>query len=179
MSLKFIFTTHPSLKTIAVNQSFASEHWGVNSHEGDVRLDFFAKPDYLAQLFFEDRLVSSLVLFIRQLDFQGKKYTFVGIGGVVTHIDYRHRGFATKLLQKSLAKVSNCDFALLATDVDKIGPLYERVGFVALDRPYLFLDKNGLKKPDPGGMIAPLSSPEAVDSILHSPTEIFVGASAF
>lgn len=180
MSTKFIFTAHPGLQKIADNQHFADENWGEHSHDGDESLDFFARPDYLAQLFFGGQLVSSLVMFVRPLDFQDKKYTFVGIGGVVTHKDYRHKGFATKLLQKSLEKMTKiCDFALLSTDIDPLGTFYCKVGFVSLGRPYYFLDKNGIKKPDLGSMIGSVSSVEAVNAILDSTDEVFVGTSAF
>ena len=180
MGTKFLFIQKPSSRDIEANQAFADQHWGEHFHKDDENLDFFAKPDYLAQLFIDGDLTSSLVIFMRELTFQEIKYSFAGIGGVVTHAKLRRRGYATRLLQESMLRLLPlCDFALLCTDIEKLSPLYSRVGFVPLGRPYFFLDKNGLKKPEIGSMIAPLSSASAVDLILHRQDEIFVGISNF
>lgn len=180
MAIETVFTHQPTQAQDELFEAFSTRHWGARFHEDDASQDFFDFPDLIAELFVDSTLVAGLVIFLRHLEYRGQTYSFAGIGGVVTHQNYRHHGYATRLLQDALREISSrCDFALLCTDIPRLGPLYGGVGFVPLGRPYYFIDKNGLKKPEPSGMIAPLSSPDVVKLILSTPDEIFVGTSNF
>ncbi len=180
MELKVLFIDKPTQAEIDSTEHFANSNWGEHSHDGDEGLDFFDKPEMIAHLLVNNSLFSSLVIFFRKLSFHDQMFSFAGIGGVVTHLNHRHQGYATHLLQETLANIKpKCDFAMLCTDIPRLGPVYTGVGFVPLGRPYYFINKIGEKKFDSGGMIAPLSSPEAVTQILNSEDEVFVGTSNF
>ena len=180
MSANILFILNPTQAQISTLNTFTDNNWGESIHEGDTTAQFFATPDSLVELFVDDVLVSGMQFFFRKLEFNEKQYRFFGIGGVVTHVEYRHRGFATQVLNKAIERFhKDFDFAMLCTDVDRLGTLYGRVGFVSLDRPYYFVDKNGIEQSETGGMIAPLSSPLAVRQILKTSDKIFVGVSNF
>ncbi len=180
MATEFIFKPNPTREEIILNDFFANTNWDKPIHPDPAHLQFFDIPDKFALLLNNNLPVSTLVIYSRFLVYQGKKYSFSGIGGVATHKQFRHQGFATELLNRTLmAMKKNYDFSLLCTDIPHLSPLYTPVGYIPLGRPYYFIDKTGKKDVELGGMIASLSSPEAVTQILSSQDEIFVGTSNF
>lgn len=164
-----------------VLDKFANEHWGEHSNDGDPELDFFDTPKYAIVAENSEDCIGELFIFPRETEFEGDKHRFIGIGGVVTHTNFRHQGIATKMLQEALrfAKSSGFEYAILCTDIERLGKLYERVGFEEMKNKYVFIDKNGIEKTEPGGMIAPLVSCEKVKTIQNSKTNFNVGISNF
>lgn len=180
MATEFIFKPKPTREEVLLNNYFADMNWDEPVHADPDHLQFFDTPDKFALLLNNGAPVSTLVIYSRSLEYQGKKYTFSGIGGVATHKQFRHKGFATELLKQTMRSMKDdYDFSLLCTNISKLSPLYEKVGFVPLVKPYYFIDKNGKKDIETGAMIAPLSSPDSVDLILSTPDEVFVGISNF
>lgn len=119
-------------------------------------------------------MIGSIGLYARSIIFLDKEILLGGIGGVCTHRNFRKRGIAKKMLEKSakLLKDKNCDIALLATDINKLGKLYESIGFVPLNRKFVVTGKSGKKYYDEGGMIAPVASMEKFNLVLNS-QEVF------
>ena len=160
---------------------FANKHWGEHSHDGSPESDFFDIPKWVVVAKEKDTVVGELYIFSRKVRFEGKSQKFIGIGGVVTHTDHRHLGIATKMLNHALrfAGSNGFEYAILCTDIEKIGKLYEGFGFKQMTNGYAFTDKNGVVKTETGGMIAPLINLSKVKIIQNSKNILNVGISNF
>ncbi len=176
------YTEKPTETDFAKYNEFAAKNWGKsNDSAEDAAKNFFDKNKSVVTAYINYELVGLCFIHFRTTNFNGKNISFAGIGGVVTHKEFRHKGIATKLLQEAIQKMQDkvVDIALLATDIPRLGKLYSIVGFVPLKNTYVFDDINDVRKPDPGGMIAPICSPEIYSEIVNSPEALFVGKSAF
>lgn len=172
---------NPTNKQIANFEKFALKNWGEHSHNGDPGLDFFDLHRIIYEKYINNRLVSGLVVFFKTLVFSDRTIHIAGIGGVVTHINFRNKGFASEVLAFALKdlKSMDLDVALLCTDIGKLGKLYGKVGFVPINKSYYFVNKLGVKKKETGGMITKLRNNNAYNFILSTKEEIFVGLSNF
>lgn len=175
-----IVSIHNREEFLALDK-FANKHWGEHSLDGDPVLDFFDTPKYAVIAKNGHDCVGELFIFPRETEFEGEEHKFIGIGGVVTHTDFRHQGIATKMLKQALKFAKSCGFeyAILCTDIERLGKLYEGVGFKKMKNIYIFTDKNGTEKIESGGMIAPLVSCQKVNIIQNSKTNFNVGISNF
>lgn len=175
-----IVSIHNREKFLALNK-FADKHWGEHSQDSDPKLDFFDTPKYAVVAKNGHDCVGELFVFPRETEFEGEKQKFIGIGGVVTHINFRHQGIATKMLKQALKFAKSCGFeyAILCTDIERLGQLYEKVGFKKMKNKYFFTDKNGTEKTEGGGMIVPLVNYKKVNIIQNSRKNLNVGISNF
>lgn len=133
---------------------FANSNWDNVSTSKNDKLDFFDTPQYVVSLYKNKTKVSLLFVFIRSVKINTTSLKMAGIGGVVTHKQYRHKGYASLLLQKTIEFLRDkVDFSLLCTDIDRLGQLYSRCGFRPLNKNYYFINKNGVTVPESGGMV--------------------------
>ena len=163
-------------------RKFADDNWGKHyDTPEEVKLCFFAKPDFVLVAYFKNIVVGLVNIYLREIAFNGKKLKIGGIGGMVAGKKFRHQGIATRLLEDciKLMKKSGAKVSFLSTDIKQLGKLYRHVGFVHLNRPYFFLDKNGVERQAEGGMISPIVSKDIYNKIFKSNEKIFVGKSDF
>lgn len=173
---------NPNKKQISDFEKFSSKNWGEHAKdESDSILDFFDLHRIVFKYYVKDTLVSGLVVFIKSIVFKTRIITFAGIGGVVTHLDYRHKGYSTKVLKYAIKylKGRKVGIAMLCTDIDRLGPLYTKVGFVPLNNNYFFENKSGDLRSEPQGMICQICSKDDFDFLLKTKEKIFVGRSNF
>lgn len=71
-----------------------------------------------------ERIVSSLILLRLGKTFDRQMY---GIGSVITPSEFRHKGYAAELLEKTMSLVEDGDVGFLYSEVSP--PFYERFGF--------------------------------------------------
>lgn len=156
-------------------------HWGEHADEESSKLDFFDLPRLMVLAEEVGEVVSGLVVLMKTVIINNKFFMVGGIGGVVTHTEYRRKGYATKVLKICLEylKKGGVDVALLCTDLDRLGEFYGAVGFERLDKPYYFLDKNDVEKSDQMGMGCFLNEGVDRELWLDKNTKIFVGRSNF
>lgn len=172
---------NPTREEIKTFECFADKNWGEHSEGGDTKLDFYDYHRMIFENYIGEVLVSGLVVFFKSTMLSKRVVQFAGIGGVVTHIDYRHQGLALETLKYSLAELKKMGIgiAMLCTEVEKLGPLYKKAGFKPLDKPYSFIDKDGKRKSEKGGMIVNLGDTKAFEYLHKTQEEIFVGLSNF
>lgn len=160
---------------------FKSENWG-QSHDTpeDHVLNFFRPNDYYVLAHAQSKLVGSIALQIRKdIKVNDTPATCGMIGGVVVHKDHRMQGIAQMMLKEAMAKFAKekVDIALLCTNIPKLSKLYSRVGFVVLNKPYYFYNRDGILSSDNDGMIASVSNREMYDLALQKNTKINIGPS--
>jgi len=76
-----------------------------------------------------------------------------------TREDMRGRGIGTLVCQAALdyLREHRCDIAFLSVETEREAhPLYERLGFKMLSKPFIYANVRGELKESEGGMIAPL-----------------------
>jgi ribosomal protein S18 acetylase RimI-like enzyme len=80
-------------------------------------------------------------------------------------------GVATALLKRAMEELNaqKCDVAYLCTDIHNpaMVKLYTGVGFVPLNKSYIYVGRSGKRYTETDGMIAPLQSNEKFDLILN------------
>ena len=182
MNIKTIIKVNPSSSELKKYQKFADGNWGEeHDPKEEIKDNFFDLPKIVILAFVKAKLVGLLNLHIRKISFGKKSIILGGVGGVVTHVNYRYKGVATKLLNKALKvlRSENAEVSLLCTDIPKLGSLYSKVGFVPLGKPYYFISKNGTEKNNESGMIAPVKSEQIFKSILTTKEKINIGLSNF
>ena len=95
----------------------------------------WAPVDWITRLFADGQLVSHVSITDRICDAGGKSVRIGGIGGVSTLPEYRGRGYATLLMQKSAAFMRQdmqVDFGLLFCGA-KMEPFYHQLGWQRID----------------------------------------------
>jgi len=182
MNLKIEVTIKLSGGKLETLNKFSDENW--DEHEVSLeeeRANFFDNDKFAVIAKIDGNMVGYLFVHERNLIFNRIPIKLAGIGGVVVHRKFRHKGIATAILTTTikLLKKEKFDIALLSTDINKLGELYKRVGFVPLGKPYSFIDIKGLRKEENGGMIANINSKEIFDEILTSNNKLNVGISNF
>lgn len=183
MDFQIQIVKKPSAKLRAGLKKFSDENWGehVDSNE-EILLNFFAPFDIAVLAKDGNKKIGLIEIFLKKNAFLGKKNIYIGgIGGVVVSAQYRHKGVATKMLLKTLEilKKERTDAAMLCTDIERLGGLYKKVGFLEIGRPYFFLDKNKVLKMEKGGMAAKTNSESILNELLNSNKKIYVGVSNF
>lgn len=172
----------PSPEKLKEMRQFADANWGPHIDTAEeIANYFFDIPSYLVEARKENKLIGVVEIYLRKMMVAGRIISFGGIGGVVTHIDFRHQGVASKLMREAMTimKRKNTDIAMLSTEIDKLGSFYGQFGFVPLNKPYYFLAKDQRKIEDRGGMIAPVSCADNFIWVLNTKEEIMAGKSNF
>jgi predicted acetyltransferase len=178
-----VFTNkNPSQLDLKKFEEFSNKNWGKHYESKEERKEiYFATPKYVVLAYTGIQLIGKLDIYIRKAYVGSSSFSVGGIGGVVTHKEFRRKKIATKILKESikLLKLDKIDVAMLTTDIPKLGGLYSKVGFVPLGKPYYFYAKNGDEKAVDSGMIAPVSSIQVFQQVLSATEKIHIGHSNF
>lgn len=160
---------------------FSDKNWGEHVHPGDIANQFFAIPTFAVIALEHEKIIGLLFVFVRDIFFEKKKYSLGGVGGVVVDKNSRGKGVATSILKLAINEMTKrkVDVSMLCTDLDRLGKLYEGVGFVRLGRNYYFVGKKGETEVETGGMIRGICSKQAFETILNSKSDLNVGVSNF
>ena len=173
---------HPSKIIFHRLQKFSDQHWGKHFQSPEeTKINFFDNPKLIIKAKIDGKLVGLVNIFIRTITFKGIKLVLGGIGGVVTHQEFRRCGVATATLRRAVIEMEKqgVDISLLCTDTDKLGSFYQKVGYQILGRPYYYFNKFGQEKPDTGGMIKAITQKVNVTEIINSSDKLSVGNSDF
>lgn len=179
MEIKVV--ANPDKEQVDIFEKFADENWGEHSHDGDSDLDFFDLHRLLFTLVDEGKTLSGLVVMFKTVLISNKAVLVGGIGGVVTDLNQRRKGYALRVLMACNDYLKNLgvDVVMLCTEIERLGNLYGKAGFEVLGKPYYYLDKNETKKQEDGGMFLLLSNKISKEGIMDKNQEIFVGRSNF
>lgn len=161
---------------------FSKENWGEHDESAtELRNNYFDTPNIVVIASLNDEIIGIQLVFLRKITYKDVEIKLAGLGGLVVHKDLRHKGIASILLKATLKNLAskNIDVAMLCTDIEVLGHLYRRVGFIPLGRSYYFFDKNGKEKLESGGMIAVVNNKSVFDLILNTQDSLVVGSSNF
>jgi len=114
-------------------------------------------------------LVGCAEVFKRQVEYAGHTVT-VGGFSPCTREGFRGQGIGTRICKAAMnyLKDQGCDIAFLSVDTEReTHPLYERLGFKMLPKPFIYANIRGELRQSDGGMIAPLCSQEVSECVLR------------
>jgi len=162
-------------------ESFKDEVRGKPAERSQEHIrNFFRPPDYIVLAHAGSKLVGMIRLDVRKEVLVGSVHTTCGmIGGVLVHPDHRMQGIAQMMLKEAMQKLyrEKMAFAMLCTDISKLGKLYKKVGFVPLNKPYYFINSDGIPTVDNEGMIASVCERETYELARRADTKINIGPS--
>ena len=103
--------------------------------------NFYADPYAVLAAIDSQKVIGAINIFKRKITFAGKKISLGGIGAVCVITEERRKGIGTLMVGMAMKhlKAQNCDIACLNVDLKKkIYGLYEKLGFVMMDREITF-----------------------------------------
>jgi len=136
----------------------------------EVEEDFISRPIARVLAYHQGELVACAPVFKREVEYEGQTI-IVGGFGPCTRKDWRGRGIGTLVCKTAMEYLrgQGCDIAFLSVDTRHAShPLYERLGFEMLSKPFIYANIRGELKKSDGGMIAPLCSQELFERVLRS-----------
>lgn len=139
----------------------------------EVEEDFISRPVARVLAYHRGELVACASVFKREVDYEGRRI-IVGGFGPCTREDVRGRGIGTLVCRAAMdyLRGQGCDIAFLSVDTGREShPLYERLGFKMLSKPFIYANIRGELKESDGGMIAPLCSEELFERVLRGDTQ--------
>jgi predicted acetyltransferase len=115
----------------------------------------------------------------RKIFYNGMKIILGGFGGICVSPQYRRKGIASLMCEigmKELFKL-DCDIAYLCTDIkDPIRVhLYNKFGFMVLNRTHKFTGKSGKTYLEYDAMIAPVKSRDMFNIVVSSSEILDIG----
>ena len=142
--------------------------------------DDFCRPSVARVLAYRvGELVAGAEVFAREVEYEGQGIALGGFGPF-TRDDLRGQGIGTAVCTAAMnyLRECGCDLAFLSVGSEDEGPeryharlrFYARLGFEALDRPFVYANVRGEPREDTGGLIAPLRSRHLFEKILHGET---------
>lgn len=140
---------------------------------------YFANPTHYFLAYEKGLLVGSAILQFREISFEGHAYKMAGFGGLTVSKKHRRMGIGSKLLEERIrfSLEQNADVGFLNTDINAVGHIFSRFGFVPLGRNYSFIGKSGALHEDDSGMICSLRNCELFDAIREREEPFFIGES--
>jgi len=135
----------------------------------EVEEDFISQPVARVLAYHQGELVACAPVFKRAVEYEGQTI-IVGGFGPCTREDLRGQGIGTLVCKAAMdyLRGQGCDIAFLSVDTEREShPLYERLGFEMLSRPFIYANIRGELKESDGGMIAPLCSQELFERVLR------------
>lgn len=139
----------------------------------EIEEDFDVTPVARILAYHQDALVACAEVHKRNVEYAGQAITIGGFGPC-TREDLRARGIGTRVCKAAMNYLQNqgCDIAFLSVDTErKTHPLYEKLGFKMLPKPFIFANVRGELKESDGGMVAPLCSHTVFMRILKGNTK--------
>ena len=134
----------------------------------EVEEDFDRPPVARVLAYHQDSLIACAEVFKRAVEYDGQTITLGGFAPC-TREDWRGQGIGTRVCTAALDYLRHleCDMAFLSVDTEReTHPLYERLGFRMLPKPFVYANIRGELKESDGGMIVPLCSPEVFEQVL-------------
>jgi len=114
-------------------------------------------------------LIACAEVFLRTVEYEGQSILLGGFSPC-TRLDQRGKGIGTQVCQAAMGylRQRGCDMLFLSVDTGRTThPLYERLGFRMLARPFIYANTRGEIKESAGGMVAPLCSPALAELVLR------------
>ncbi|MFW5702927.1 MAG: GNAT family N-acetyltransferase [Candidatus Dojkabacteria bacterium] len=162
---------------------FLAGHFGWNPEELEKEYDIYGSvPHSICTARVGGHLVGTVWLYEKFGRVGQEHFKVLGIGGVCIHKKYRGQGIAKELLEMGLASelAKSSDFALLTTELDETGGLYEKVGFVELKGGYYYTtnisNQRNLEKQT---MIAQLADVDSFEKVINKEDILEVDGSSF
>ena len=125
-----------------------------------------------------EKIVGNAFLYKRLTDYDGQKYYIGGVGGLAVMPEYRGRGYARELIEKTLAMAHDIgvDVACLFTEREEtVYRLYEKMGFSFLNRRGYYLDSLHKEAFRDDIMIMGLNNKELTEKILATNCKFHYG----
>ena len=140
----------------------------------------FCRPSVARVLAYRaGELVAGAEVFTREVEYEGQEIALGGFGPF-TREDSRGQGIGTAVCRAAMdyLKSRSCDLAFVSIGSEYEGParyyarlrFYGRLGFEALDRPFIYANVRDELGEDTGGLIAPLCSQVLFETVLHGET---------
>lgn len=130
----------------------------------------FSRPSVARVLaYHQSELIACAEVFKRQVEYGGQTIILGGFSPC-TREDWRGQGFGTRVCRAAMDYLQGqgCDIAFLSVDTEReTHPLYERLGFRMLPKPFAYANIRGEVKESDGGMIAPLCSQALFERVLR------------
>ncbi|UCE41824.1 MAG: GNAT family N-acetyltransferase [Candidatus Aminicenantes bacterium] len=158
-------------------ENFYTKEQRTPEHLAKEQEKFYSKPKTWILAFEKEQIIGRILLHKRIIRFNERDIILGGIGGVCIRRDKRNQGIATKMLELAMKILTkwDCDIAYLCADIEKTGALYEKVGFVPLNRPYTFYGQSRRLHEQNNGMIAPINSRKIFNRVLRSRKKLHLG----
>ena len=146
-----------------------------NKEEGHL----FGAIELGAFLLLDDKkIVGNTYLYKRLTEYDGQKYYIGGLGGLAVMPEYRGKGYARQLIEKSLEMAYDIgvDVACLFTEREEtIYKLYEKIGFSFLNRRGYYIDSLYKEAFRDDIMIMGLNNKELAERILTTDYKFHYG----
>ena len=130
----------------------------------------FDRPSVARVLaYHQGELIACAEVFKREVAYDGQPITLGGFGPC-TREDKRGQGIGTLVCKAAMdyLRGRGCDITFLSVGTGReTHPLYERLGFRMLPKPFTYANTRGELKQSDGGMVAPLCSQELFERILR------------
>ena len=136
--------------------------------------DFDRPPVARVLAYVEDDLAACAEVFQRYIVYEDKDILLGGFGPC-TREDYRNKGIGTRVCRAAMMYLidQGCDIGFLSVDTERENhPLYERLGFTMLPKPFIYANIHGELKESDGGMIVPLCSQKVYDCVLNGEAQL-------
>jgi predicted N-acetyltransferase YhbS len=145
----------------------------------EIRECFFAKGIGRVLALEQNSIVGQVELFVRPVEFAGRRITLGGLGGTCVTSTRRNRGLGHALVRKGLniLRQHKCDIACLNANVRQYprGGLYHTLGFRLMKRDISFQDIHGRTRYDSGELFIPVCSEELYDTVMNSNRRFHLG----
>jgi len=136
----------------------------------EVEEDFCRPPVAIVLACSQNVLVACAEVFEREIECNGRPISIGGFSPCASE-GLRGKGIGTAICKAAMSylKEQACAIAFLSVDTKHNShPLYERLGFKMLAKPFIYANARGELKESDGGMIAPLCEPELFENILQT-----------
>jgi len=131
--------------------------------EKEIKENFYAVPFATLVAMSDKTVIGTLSIFKREITFDRRNIVLGGIGAVCVLPRERRKGIGTLMVKKAMQylKKQKCDIACLNVDTEKkVYGIYEKVGFVMMNREISFENIYGKIIKEKGTMFAPINSKE-------------------
>ncbi len=107
----------------------------------------WATPDWTIIQYHQGDIATFYNIVIRKIIIDGKIFKAAGINNVITPLEYRGKGFASKTLKETeylIFEDFNCDLGVLLC-ADNLIPFYEKLNWYLVECPVYFQQSTGQK----------------------------------
>jgi len=154
---------------------------GLDEEEFDVSTyEYSAPEDGMFLLFDGERAVGRAAVHKVLTEYDGQEYYLGGFGGLAVLPEYQGKGYARKLAEAALEKSYEIgiDIACMEANTENgISDLYQKLGFVFLDRPAYFINHGNNEVTDDNVMIIGLRNKNLFDKIITTNHKFHYGKS--